>query len=137
MWCGRFSSPQLEHSWKASTLSASWLRRMPRFDGEVFRLGTAIVTYLSENRVYACAALTPDPPEWQSPAPATRAKRRARRPMKLSDESQEPIERAIAIPRRFASSAAVRVSPLRIEQPGQLVHDRTAQLLDIHDRYGA
>ena len=39
---GRFNSPQLGHSAWASRGSASWLRRMPRRDGEVFRFGTAM-----------------------------------------------------------------------------------------------
>ena len=41
MW-GRFSSPQFEHCWNASTRSLSWLRRMPRLDGVVFLFGTAM-----------------------------------------------------------------------------------------------
>jgi hypothetical protein len=36
------SSPQFGHSWKLAGLSAWWLRRMLRFEGEVFLLGTAI-----------------------------------------------------------------------------------------------
>jgi hypothetical protein len=48
MWWGRFSSPQLEHSWKASTFNASWLRRMPRREGEVLRFGTAIAAPVPE-----------------------------------------------------------------------------------------
>ena len=42
MLCGRFNSPQFEHSWKLGTSSAWWLRRMLRFEGEVFLLGTAM-----------------------------------------------------------------------------------------------
>ena len=41
-WCGRFNSPQFGHSACASCGSASWLRRMPRRDGEVFLFGTAM-----------------------------------------------------------------------------------------------
>jgi hypothetical protein len=41
LW-GRFNSPQLGHSWNASTDSESWLRRMLRLEGEVFLFGTAI-----------------------------------------------------------------------------------------------
>src|SRR5207244_9484645 len=42
MLCGSFNSPQLGHSWNLVGVSAWWLRRMFRFDGEVFLLGTAI-----------------------------------------------------------------------------------------------
>jgi hypothetical protein len=37
------SSPQFGHSWNWTGFSASWLRRMLRFEGEVFLLGTAIL----------------------------------------------------------------------------------------------
>ena len=56
--CGRFSSPQFGHSWNASTLSESWLRRMPRLDGEVFLLGTAISATLFLSRSIARYART-------------------------------------------------------------------------------
>src|SRR6185503_10786987 len=42
MLCGSLSSPQFGHSWNLVAFSAWWLRRMFRFDGEVFLLGTAI-----------------------------------------------------------------------------------------------
>src|SRR6185369_6845765 len=42
MLCGSLSSPQFGHSWNCVAFSAWWLRRMFRFDGEVFLLGTAI-----------------------------------------------------------------------------------------------
>jgi hypothetical protein len=46
MLCGSFNSPQLGHSWNWVAFSAWWLRRMFRFDGEVFLLGTAIAAPL-------------------------------------------------------------------------------------------
>ena len=42
MITGRFNSPQLAHSWWAELESASWLRRLPRREGEVFFFGTAM-----------------------------------------------------------------------------------------------
>ena len=42
MWCGRRSSPEFLSSTYVGAFSASAERRMPRFDGEVFRFGTAI-----------------------------------------------------------------------------------------------
>jgi hypothetical protein len=46
MLCGSFSSPQFGHSWNLVGVSAWWLRRMFRFDGEVFLFGTAIAAPL-------------------------------------------------------------------------------------------
>jgi hypothetical protein len=48
--CGSFNSPQLGHSWNCVGFSAWWLRRMFRFDGDVFLLGTAIAAPLTQNK---------------------------------------------------------------------------------------
>jgi hypothetical protein len=48
--CGSFNSPQLGHSWNLVGVSAWWLRRMFRFDGEVFLFGTAIAAPLTANK---------------------------------------------------------------------------------------
>jgi hypothetical protein len=40
----------LGHSWNLVGVSAWWLRRMFRFDGEVFLLGTAIAAPLTQNK---------------------------------------------------------------------------------------
>jgi uncharacterized membrane protein YecN with MAPEG domain len=44
------SSPQFGHSWNFVGVSAWWLRRMFRFDGEVFLLGTAIAAPFNINK---------------------------------------------------------------------------------------
>src|SRR6516162_11866553 len=43
MWCGRRNSPESLSSTYVGFLHASCERRMPRFAGEVFRFGTAMM----------------------------------------------------------------------------------------------
>jgi hypothetical protein len=63
MLCGSFNSPQLGHSWNLVGVSAWWLRRMFRFDGEVFLFGTAIAAPLKSIKIATiCASSQRDKP---------------------------------------------------------------------------
>src|SRR3954470_17527205 len=58
MLCGSLSSPQFGHSWNFVGVSAWWLRRMLRFDGEVFLLGTAIAAPLKSKKIATICAMS-------------------------------------------------------------------------------